>query len=76
MKIVNNLIEKINNYKNLRIIKTTDGSSSIYNIEMDEIYHSRNGAIQESLHVFILLDMQKRSTTPYYITPCSESLHC
>ncbi len=54
MKIVNNLIEKINNYKNLRIIKTTDGSSSIYNIEMDEIYHSRNGAIQESLHVFIL----------------------
>ena len=55
MKIVNNLIEKINNYKNLRIIKTTDGSSSIYNIEMDEIYHSRNGALQESLHVFILI---------------------
>jgi len=53
MKIVNNLIEKINNYKNLKIIKTTDGSSSIHNLDIDEIYHSRNGAIQESLHVFI-----------------------
>ena len=51
---MNNLIEKINNYKNLKIIKTKDGSNSIYNLEMDEIYHSRNGAIQESLHVFIL----------------------
>ena len=54
MKIVNNLIEKINNYKNLKIIKTIDGSNSIYNPDLDEIYHSRNGAIQESFHVFIL----------------------
>ncbi len=54
MKIVNNLIEKINNNKNLEIIKTNDGSSSVYNLNKNEIYHSRNGAIQESLHVFIL----------------------
>ena len=54
MKIVNNLIEKINNNKNLKIIHTNDGSCSIYNEIINEVYHSRNGAIQESLHVFIL----------------------
>ena len=59
MKIVNNLIEKINNYKNLKIIKTIDGSNSIYNLDIDEIYHSRHGAIQESFHVFILNGLKK-----------------
>ena len=59
MKIVNNLIEKINNYKNLKIIKTIDGSNSIHNLDLDEIYHSRNGAIQESFHVFILNGLKK-----------------
>ena len=54
MKIVNNLIEKINNNKNLKIIHTNDGSCSIYNEIINEVYHSRNGTIQESLHVFIL----------------------
>ena len=32
---------------------TEDGSSSIYNPELDETYHSTHGAIQESNHVFI-----------------------
>lgn len=32
---------------------TADGSHTIYLPEMDEHYHSVNGAMQESLHVFI-----------------------
>jgi len=35
------------------IIETKDGSHSLYVPELDETYHSRNGAITESLHVFI-----------------------
>jgi tRNA U34 5-methylaminomethyl-2-thiouridine-forming methyltransferase MnmC len=37
----------------LKIIETADGSTSFYNEELDETYHSRHGAIQESSHVFI-----------------------
>lgn len=37
----------------LKIISTEDGSHSIFNAALDETYHSRHGAIQESLHVFI-----------------------
>ena len=37
----------------LKIIITGDGSHSIYNERLDEIYHSKNGAIAESEHVFI-----------------------
>lgn len=36
-----------------QLIKTNDGSHSLYVPELDEIYHSTNGAIQESKHVFI-----------------------
>ena len=35
------------------ILKTTDGSYTLYVPELDETYHSTNGALQESLHVFI-----------------------
>lgn len=35
------------------IIITNDGSSSIYIPELNETYHSKNGAIQEAYHVFI-----------------------
>ena len=38
---------------NLSIKATNDGSSTIYNEELDEHYHSIHGALQESLHVFI-----------------------
>lgn len=38
---------------NLRIITTEDGSSSLLNVAMDETYHSRHGALRESLYVFI-----------------------
>ena len=35
------------------VIITSDGSSSIYVPELNETYHSKNGAIQEAYHVFI-----------------------
>jgi tRNA U34 5-methylaminomethyl-2-thiouridine-forming methyltransferase MnmC len=35
------------------IITTKDGSHSLFSEQYDEIYHSGNGAIQESTHVFI-----------------------
>lgn len=37
----------------IKIIATNDGSSSLYNEELDETYHSRHGAVQESVYVFI-----------------------
>lgn len=38
---------------NLQLIVTSDGSHSLLNTALDETYHSRHGALQESLHVFI-----------------------
>jgi tRNA U34 5-methylaminomethyl-2-thiouridine-forming methyltransferase MnmC len=38
---------------NLEIVTTADGSKTIYNAEVGEHYHSRNGALQESRHVFV-----------------------
>lgn len=35
------------------LIKTKDGSYTLYNSELDETYHSVNGAYTESMHVFI-----------------------
>jgi tRNA U34 5-methylaminomethyl-2-thiouridine-forming methyltransferase MnmC len=35
------------------IIKTQDGSHTIYVPELDEHYHSVHGAVQESTHIFI-----------------------
>lgn len=35
------------------IKKTGDGSLTIYNFEVDEHYHSINGAFEESMHIFI-----------------------
>jgi len=37
----------------LQIKKTIDGSYTLYNSDLEEHYHSINGAIQESEHVFI-----------------------
>lgn len=36
-----------------KIIVTNDNSTSLYIPELDETYHSRHGAHQESMHVFI-----------------------
>ena len=43
---------------NLQIVITADGSKTIYNARVGEHYHSRNGALQESLHVFVNTGMQ------------------
>jgi tRNA U34 5-methylaminomethyl-2-thiouridine-forming methyltransferase MnmC len=37
----------------MKIIKTGDGSNTIFLDDIDETYHSRHGAVQESMHVFI-----------------------
>ncbi len=37
----------------LKIVETADGSKTIYNDQVGEHYHSRNGALQESEHVFL-----------------------
>lgn len=38
---------------NLQLKTTADGSSTIFNYELDEHYHSVHGALKESLHVYI-----------------------
>ena len=40
------------------IIKTLDGSSTVYSKRFNEHYHSTFGAIQESMHVFIESGLQ------------------
>ena len=37
----------------LKIIKTSDGSDTIYNSELNETYHSLHGSINESKIVYI-----------------------
>ena len=37
----------------LELVKTADGSNTIYNPQVGENYHSKNGALQESRHVFL-----------------------
>lgn len=43
----------------LKIIETADGSSTFYNEELDETYHSRHGAIQEAEHVFLKMGLEE-----------------
>lgn len=42
----------------LQIIKTADGSNTIYNAQVGENYHSKHGALQESRHVFVNSGLQ------------------
>ena len=37
----------------IQTIKTKDGSVSLWNSELDETYHSRHGAWNEAIHVFV-----------------------
>jgi tRNA U34 5-methylaminomethyl-2-thiouridine-forming methyltransferase MnmC len=37
----------------IKLISSADGSSTLYNEELQETYHSQHGAITESRHVFI-----------------------
>ncbi len=56
-----------NNKSELKVIKTGDGSFSIYNTVIDETYHSVNGALQESRHVFIQNGFKQVSANPLHI---------
>jgi tRNA U34 5-methylaminomethyl-2-thiouridine-forming methyltransferase MnmC len=42
----------------LEIVKTSDGSNTIFNSEVGENYHSHHGALQESKHVFVKSGLQ------------------
>jgi len=46
----------------LEIVKTSDGSNTIFNSEVGENYHSKHGALQESRHVFL------KSGLEYFLT--------
>jgi tRNA U34 5-methylaminomethyl-2-thiouridine-forming methyltransferase MnmC len=43
----------LTNFKNRQIVQSADGSHTIFLPELNEHFHSVNGAIQESMHVFI-----------------------
>jgi len=45
------------------IMMTKDGSHTMFMNGMDEPYHSRHGALQESLHVFIKEGLQRTEMT-------------
>lgn len=47
----------------LKLIKTKDGSSTLFNDELNEHYHSQHGAIQESQYVFIQNGLEKAVET-------------
>ncbi len=42
----------------MEIIKTSDGSHTLYSPQFNEVYHSRHGAIEESKHVFVKNGLQ------------------
>ena len=42
----------------LTIVQTADGSNTIYNPQVGENYHSKHGALQESMHVFVNSGLQ------------------
>ncbi len=44
--------------QHLSIVTTADGSKTIYNALVGENYHSKHGALQESLHVFVHSGLQ------------------
>jgi tRNA U34 5-methylaminomethyl-2-thiouridine-forming methyltransferase MnmC len=50
-KAMNTLL--VNNSSARKLLQTADGSWTIHIPEVEETYHSRHGAMQESLHVFI-----------------------
>lgn len=44
--------------KNIQLVPTSDGSNTIFNPQIGENYHSKHGAYQESLHVFVQSGLQ------------------
>ncbi len=47
----------------IELITTEDGSHSLYVPGLDETYHSRHGAMQESMHVFIEMGLRFKALT-------------
>jgi len=43
----------VNKSRNRELVKTADGSFTLFIPEVEETYHSTHGAVQESMHVFI-----------------------
>ena len=53
---INNILDNFMSYpvlKQMKIIRSDDGSNTIYLKELNECYHSMKGAVTESNHVFI-----------------------
>lgn len=42
----------------LELIQTSDGSTTYYHTQLQEHYHSKNGALQEARHVFVEAGLQ------------------
>ena len=51
-------MNKADHLQHIQLIATKDGSHSLLNLQLDETYHSRHGAVQESMHVFIKNGLQ------------------
>ncbi|MCB9251086.1 MAG: tRNA (5-methylaminomethyl-2-thiouridine)(34)-methyltransferase MnmD [Flavobacteriales bacterium] len=49
----------INKKSHLKVILTEDKSATIYNEDLDETYHSKYGALSESLHIYIKNGLHK-----------------
>jgi len=45
--------DKDEQFANPKLLLTEDGSHTLYHAELNETYHSRHGAVQESQHIFI-----------------------
>jgi len=52
---------------NTEIIKTSDGSNTLYVRDLDEQYHSVHGAVTESEHVFIKNGWQALPNKPHVV---------
>ncbi|MCB0687592.1 MAG: tRNA (5-methylaminomethyl-2-thiouridine)(34)-methyltransferase MnmD [Saprospiraceae bacterium] len=57
----------MSNSDQLSLIKTGDGSNSLYCAKFQDTYHSQHGAIQESKHVFIQAGLQALSQRQFKI---------
>ena len=51
----------------MKILITDDGSPTLLNTMIDETYHSRHGARQESMHVFIHAGLKQLMKDPLHI---------
>jgi tRNA U34 5-methylaminomethyl-2-thiouridine-forming methyltransferase MnmC len=48
----------------MEFVKTADGSKTLYHDQVGEHYHSKHGAQQESIHVFLNTALRITRTRP------------